>query len=407
MNLLNNIGNNKYSLKKTFHTSYDGKCLGDKITFNNKQKCPECGQEIDVAELCFNFKNMRKDCFWVKCTICEQYILPKLGVFLGTEIISKEKDENIYNNYYSCNYTKFILHSPYELKINIKKIKKKDKFKTFHIESFKQNYPSLYWSCVWYFKLYKIDLDILLPYEWQINQELFDSDIKYPINIKSITFKNKSINEKNVRKIKKRIKNQKKCKKYSNDDLIVHSVISTYISNNYEDKSIRSSCCYNIRKSDGIYSANSNKSTINSSETVNNKKREYYYSCRNIPSRVRLNALTSSYLLSPILKPRQIYEFRNTDSSLLSIEENEEGSFSVYRGYKSDKALFVDKSFNINSNSNSNTSYNYKNFNIKLNAEFMAGRKKTFEKIKPFKLFDYGRNNSAIIHKNQNQNFPW
>ena len=65
MNLFNNIGRNKYSLKNTFHTSNDGKCLGDKIKFNNKQKCPECGQDIDVAELCFNFKNIRKDFFWL------------------------------------------------------------------------------------------------------------------------------------------------------------------------------------------------------------------------------------------------------------------------------------------------------------------------------------------------------
>ena len=72
-------------------------------------------------------------------------------------------------------------------------------------------------------------------------------------------------------------------KKYFNDDLIVHRAKSTYILNNNEDKSIRNSCCYNIRKSDGIYSANSNKYIINRSETVNNKKREYYYSCRNIP----------------------------------------------------------------------------------------------------------------------------
>ena len=146
---------------------------------------------------------------------------------------------------------------------------------------------------------------------------------------------------------------------------------------------------YNIRKTDGIYNSNSNESTINSSETVNNKKREYYYSCRNIPSRVRLNALTSSYLLSPILKPRQIYEFRNTDSNLLSFEENEESDFSVYRGYKSDKALFIYKNFNINSNSN----YNYKNFSIKLNVEFMTGRKKTFEKINHNKTEESNKNN--------------
>ena len=88
-------------------------------------------------------------------------------------------------------------------------------------------------------------------YEWHINQELFDSDIKYPINIKSITFKNKKMS-----------KNQKKCKKYLNDDLIVCSAISTYITNSYKDKSTRNSCCYNIRKSDVIYSAYSNKSIL-------------------------------------------------------------------------------------------------------------------------------------------------
>ena len=99
--------------------------------------------------------------------------------------------------------------------------------------------------------------------------------------------------------------------------------------------------------------------------------------------------LTSSYLLSPILKQKQIYEFRNIDSNLLSIEENEEGSFSVYRGYKSDKALFIDKSFNINSNSN----YNYKNINIKLNVEFMAGRKNIVEKINHNKTEESIKNN--------------
>ena len=38
----------------------------------------------------------------VNCKVCEQHTLPKLGVFLGAENISKEKDENICNNYFSC-----------------------------------------------------------------------------------------------------------------------------------------------------------------------------------------------------------------------------------------------------------------------------------------------------------------
>ena len=50
--------------------------------------------------------------------------------------------------------------------------------------------------------------------------------------------------------------------------------------------------------------------------------------------------------------------------------------FLLNRGYKSDKALFIDKNFNINSNSNCN----YKKFNIKLNVEYMAGKKKILKK---------------------------
>ena len=102
---------------------------------------------------------MKKDFFWAKCQNCEKYIIPKLGVVLGTEIISKEENEDIYNNYYSSIYTTFILHSPYELKLNLKKIRKKDGFKIFRAEYFKEEYPSLFWSCIWYFKLYKMNLD--------------------------------------------------------------------------------------------------------------------------------------------------------------------------------------------------------------------------------------------------------
>ena len=29
-------------------------------------------------------------------------------------------------------------------------------------------YPSLFWSCIWYFKLNKIDYEIMLPYEANI-----------------------------------------------------------------------------------------------------------------------------------------------------------------------------------------------------------------------------------------------
>ena len=43
-------------------------------------------------------------------------IVPKLGVILGAEIINKVENQDLYNDDYSSNYKRFILHSPYELK---------------------------------------------------------------------------------------------------------------------------------------------------------------------------------------------------------------------------------------------------------------------------------------------------
>ena len=56
---------------------------------------------------------MKKDFFWAKCPKCQKYIIPKLGVTLGTEIINKKVTENLYNKYYSSNYNRFILHYHY------------------------------------------------------------------------------------------------------------------------------------------------------------------------------------------------------------------------------------------------------------------------------------------------------
>ena len=50
-----------------------------------------------------------------------------------------------------------------------------------------------------------------------------------------------------------------------------------------------------------------------------------FNSCTNLPPRVRLNTLTSSYLLSPTFKSRQLFDYRSSNS-LISI------SFSIRTG---------------------------------------------------------------------------
>ena len=39
---------------------------------------------------------MRKDFFWAKCPKCQKYIIPKLGVILGTEIINKIENQDLW-----------------------------------------------------------------------------------------------------------------------------------------------------------------------------------------------------------------------------------------------------------------------------------------------------------------------
>ena len=412
-NLIDYSNNNK-SRKKCFRSFKDGKCFGDKIKFYNKQKCPECGDEIDISEICLNFKNMRKDFFWAKCPKCGKYIIPKLGVLLGTEILNKERGEDVYKEYYSSCYTRFILHSPYEIKINLKNIKKKEGFKKFHIEYFKEEYPSLFWSCIWYFKLYKINLDIILPYEYTISQELFNHERIVFANILSKVHRNNK-NNVNINVFNYKYK-CKKCKlnkkKLKNDNLIIHSVISTSILSPYEkDKEKHNSIYYNdsFRKST---IASSNKSTlysndvylrtsfdssiISESNTYSNDNNKFK-SCTNISSTVRLNTLTSSFLLSPSLKSRQLFDFRSTNKII---------SFKQY-----EKSLFFPFNFPCPSEEEENEYIFKKNEKNKVD-EFtfdekedksVIKRKKTFEKSKKYKIIDYennnnGRRNSFILN---------
>lgn len=344
--------NEKKSKKRTFHSTKEENILGDKVIFYCKQPCPECDKEIDMVDLSLNFKNMKKEIFWTKCPICNKEILPKIGVLLGNEIINNNKKNNTKNN--TSNYTKFILHSPYELKNNIKNIINKDGFSIFHLELFKEKYPSLFWSCIWYFKIYKIDLDIILPYEKNTLQNMntpqksllsnIISRTKLQVNIERHTdYDIKKI------KIKNKYKNKSHIKKYPNDKLIINNVISIYI----EDNPSRSSDLYHINSISSLFdlyrkstisSINKSKSNtikiIDSRNSADNSKIELNSQINNITKkqtmkinmpyklqRVRLNTSSKKSLLSASPKSRIIFE-NIKSQDLLSIKENEDYYFT-------------------------------------------------------------------------------
>jgi hypothetical protein len=193
----NNLFVKQKNNKRTFHSKIEGFLLGDKVIFFSKQDCPECDREMDIVDISLNFKNMKKEIVWAKCPFCGKNIIPKLGVLLGSELNNKKNldsdndHDNHGNNNNTSTYTKFILHSPYELKNNIKNIITKDGYSIFHLEHFKDKYPSLFWSCIWYFKINKIDFDIMLPYEWNEKQDWSSLQNSFPMNLISLIEKEK------------------------------------------------------------------------------------------------------------------------------------------------------------------------------------------------------------------------
>ena len=337
----------KKNQKRTFHSMNEGNILGDKVIFYLKQPCPECYKDIDIIEVSLNFRNMVKEIFWAKCPLCGKYIIPKIDVLLGNEInvMKNDYDESIN----SSKFTKFVLHSPYELKNNIKNIINKEGFSIFLLENIKEKYPSLFWSCVWYFKINKIDLDIILPYEWTNIQKWNNKKKLMPSNLTSFmqtdNEKDKKTKQLYIKKKQKKSKKPKIKKKYSNDILLINSSISLQIDDN---KQLRNSPDYNnssIGSLFDLYRISTSLSSINkSSKTVNfNKdnrysaesfKDEYNFKIDiskkqtvkiNMPfnlTRVRLNTLSQKNLLSPSFKPRKLFE-NIYSSDLLSIKEKE------------------------------------------------------------------------------------
>ena len=210
--------------KRTFHSFNENIILGDKVIFHIKQPCPECFKNIDILELSLNFKNMKKNIFWAQCPFCKKEIIPQMDVQLGKEIILSKDD----NEGYTCKKTRFTLLSVYEVKNNLKEIKNKDHIDNidmFHIEHFKENYPNLFWSCVWYFKLNKIDLDIILPYERSIS---YQSNVNksLPVNLSSSIKSNENKNQNNSISSFIKRQNKKKDNKIKNDIFIINSVHS-------------------------------------------------------------------------------------------------------------------------------------------------------------------------------------
>jgi hypothetical protein len=195
---------------------------------------------------------MRKDALWAKCPSCNKYILPQFSVKLGNDVNLNNADDCV-------KVTRFVLHSPYELKVKIKETIDKDGCQFLEVEKFKMKYPSLFWSCIWYFKLNKIDYEIMLPYEANI----FKSKTNNLNNFINNNFNSKVIKNQCPKLLDTQNKannKYKKIKKFKNNFIIQNIFSFYYIKNKYHR----------------YYHTNINKDNIDKKAELNLRRKTYF-----------------------------------------------------------------------------------------------------------------------------------
>lgn len=162
--------------KRTIKNKYDINIISNDVKFYTYDPCMECQTNINLNKLSRDFHNMRRDVLWATCPYCGSYLLPKIGVRLGSEV-------NLFNKLKqnTSSYEWIVLYSPYFLKYNYNNGLLKEFRIKLDVEMFKMRFNAIFWDSVWYFKIKDLDYEFMLPYEYQldtINFEKVNSNLK-------------------------------------------------------------------------------------------------------------------------------------------------------------------------------------------------------------------------------------
>ena len=151
--------------------------LNEKIKFERKYSCIECENNtyIDLYKLCSNFEGVKNDVLWAPC-YKGHYNLPKLKITFGTEIFPFNTIKHQNNSTSTIN--DIVLHSPYNLKINIKNAIKNKYGSKLELDKFKTDFSALFWNFIWYCYVQRLDYGIILPYPENIEKIRMDKLIR-------------------------------------------------------------------------------------------------------------------------------------------------------------------------------------------------------------------------------------
>ena len=148
--------NKKNNRERTFLSINDNLPLETKPKFYYDYDCIDCGKKINLYKICKDFQGIKNDVLWVKCNNCGEYNLPKIIVKFGLDFITTQSKTESNEG--------FVLHSPYNLKINIKDAVVTQYGMDINISNFKSKFQPLFWNFIWYCVIQNLDYNILLPY---------------------------------------------------------------------------------------------------------------------------------------------------------------------------------------------------------------------------------------------------
>ena len=155
--------------ERTFLSINDNLPLETKPKFYFDYECIniDCFEKINLYKISKTFEGVRNDILWVPCSKCKEFTLPKITVKFGLNFLTK-----------SSSIEEYVLHSPYNLKTNIKQAfntqlrneNQNEKFKL-KISNFKAQFQPLFWDFIWYCIIHDLDYNILLPYSKTLEEE--------------------------------------------------------------------------------------------------------------------------------------------------------------------------------------------------------------------------------------------
>ena len=147
----------KNNRKRTFLSITDNLSLETKPKFYYDYYCiyciNNCPKKINLYNTCKNFEGTKNDILWVHCSQCGEYNLPKINVKFGLDFLISQN-----------HLVDFVLHSPYNLMINIKNAVVTHYGTDINILNFKTQFQPLFWNFIWYCVIHNLDYNILLPY---------------------------------------------------------------------------------------------------------------------------------------------------------------------------------------------------------------------------------------------------